>query len=199
MEFLKTLAFLMPLDDAVLVLDRHVLPAPRDEDGVTLWRGLALAVLAGDADEAARRARRLLRGPRPGRPAGERRAGRVASCSGGRLTLRIVCGEEALLAEEPVVLPLRRTVALSRGEGEGCLLVELAIDAGEWGRPHALARLLCALHHEYGGYSGFWADGEEALPNAALAVLCLLLEGYEGLARQAWSRHLEDTRRGPED
>jgi hypothetical protein len=75
MAFLDEVAFAVEVDDAMILLDRYVLRAPRDGDGVTLWRALALAVTGGTAAEVRRQARLLLRGPRPGRPPGGARPG----------------------------------------------------------------------------------------------------------------------------
>jgi hypothetical protein len=186
MGLIDRVTFTAQQQDVAALLDQCIYQARPHAAGVPLWQSLVQAVAAGGAEEVRRQAQEVLVQPSRHLPDGRTRHGRLLGCSEGSVELEIA--DHELVAGFTQPFRRHRRVRLRRSE-PGYVQAEVVIDDRDSFKTPDFARLLCALHWEYGGFTECLIDGVDALPNMGLAVLCLRVEGYEDLARQALERH----------
>jgi hypothetical protein len=162
--------------DCVAILDRFLFKAPRDEDGVTLWRQLIALVCQANLQSAANLATNILRDEQG------RRIAQVSVQHHQTLILRLRYHDEALIGDEFALLPIHRRVQLEAGPLHQHVRLRLRIYDDDFTKVSSLAQILCAIHHEFGGFIDCSIDGIEMTPNLALALLALRLEEFDDIA-----------------
>jgi hypothetical protein len=190
MGHINRVKFTTQEEDVAALLDHCVYEARRDANGVTLWQALVQAVARGTAEEIRRQALEVLL--LPGRHYTDSLVQHGQLLANGDTVVELEIADRIGEAANRTLQVRRRRVRLERDE-PGYLRVEVAMSDGDECATADFARLLCALHYEFGGFTECLVDGVAALPNVGLAVLCLRVEGYEDLAREVLQRHQRDS------